>query len=202
MTPADPLLGRPDRSAWREYQIKGNLLAARARYIRETWGEDAVAEVASRLTPDLRAVFDAPLLPFAWYPLSAMTAIDRFVVDGPMKGQVAQMKHFGSTIARYDLPTLYKVLFKLGSPSFILGRMGTVYTTYVRGGAMRTVAAEKGSARVALVEGDLPYYFCDQGASGWIVAAIELSGGTGVDAVHDRCVHRGDARCEWRCAWQ
>src|SRR5579862_1717661 len=124
MLPADPLLGRPDRSAWREFQIKGNLLAARGRYVRETFGEEAVAGVASKLPPDLRALFDTPILPFAWYPLQAMTAIDRVIVDGPMKGQIGQMKHFGSTVARYDLPTVYKVLFKIGSPAFILGRMG------------------------------------------------------------------------------
>jgi hypothetical protein len=201
MTVADPLLGRPDRAVWREFQIKGNLLAARGRYVRETFGEDAVADVASKLPADLRAVFDTPLLPFAWYPFSTMTAIDRIIVDGPMKGQVAQMKHFGSTVARYDLPTLYKVLFKIGSPSFIMGRMATVYSTYVRGGVVRTLSNTKNEVRTALVEGDLPYYFCDQGVAGWMSAAVELSGGSEVKVVQDHCVHRGDPRCEWRCTW-
>jgi hypothetical protein len=198
---ADPILGRTDRSAWRGFHVKGNLLAARARYVGETWGAPAVAAVAGQLAPDVRAAFDAPVLPFAWYPFTTMAEIDRAIVDGPMAGQVARMKHFGSTIARYDLPTLYKVLFKIGSPGFILGRLAVVYSTYLRGGALSALSVEKGRARLALTEGDLPYYFCDQGVPGWITAAVELSGGKNVDAAQVSCVHRGDARCEWRCLW-
>ena len=116
----DPLLGRPDKTAWRSYQIKGNLLAARARYVRETWGEAAVAAVAGQLTGDLRATFEGSILPFAWYPFPTMAEIDRAIVAGPMGGQMALMKRFGSTIARYDLrgpnrlvsdrPTIHEML--------------------------------------------------------------------------------------------
>ena len=37
-----------------------------------------------------------------------------------MRGEVAQMTEFGSAIAKHDLPLLYKVLFKVGSPTFIV----------------------------------------------------------------------------------
>jgi hypothetical protein len=198
----DPLLGRPDKAAWRSYQIKGNLLAARARYVRETWGEAVVAAVAGQLEGDLRTTFEGSILPFAWYPFPTMAEIDRAIVALPMGGQLSLMKRFGATIARYDLPTLYKVLFKLGSPGFILGRLGVVYATYLRGGGMGPVSVEKGSARLALTEGDLPYYFCDQGVPGWMVAAIELSGGKDADVIQDRCMHRGDPNCEWSCRWK
>src|SRR5258708_24600161 len=199
MESADPVLGRADRAAWHGFQVKGNLLAARSRYVRDTWGDPGLADVRARLDPELRSTFEGSILPFAWYPFATMTAIDRAIVAGPMGGQVAPMKRFGSTIARYDLPTIYKVLFKLGSPGFILGRAGIVYSTYVRGGAVRAPSVEKGRAGIALAEGDLPYYFCDQGVAGWFTAAIELSGGKDVSVTHVQCVHRRDARCEWLC---
>lgn len=47
----DPVFGDPALSArFIHHQVKGNLLAARPRYVRERWGEDGVRGVVERLT--------------------------------------------------------------------------------------------------------------------------------------------------------
>jgi predicted hydrocarbon binding protein len=201
MNELDPVLGRADRIAWHDYQVKGNLLASRERYVREHWGGPAVRDVAERLGPDVRAVFESTILPFAWHPFRVMAAIDRAIIEGPMGGDVTEMKAFGATVARYDLPTLYKMLFKLGTPSFLVKRVGVVYRTYVRGGAMEPQEVTPRSAGVALTEGALPLYFCQQGVPGWFTAAIELSGGKDVRVEEATCVHRGAPQCSWRSTW-
>jgi hypothetical protein len=198
----DPVLGRSDAIAWQEYSVKGNLIAARPRYIREHWGESAVRDVANRLAPETRTVFDSAILPFAWFPFPIMAEIDTAIVEGPMGGDMAAMEGFGSMIARYDLTTLYKVLFKLGSPSFIMKRVHTVYRTYVRGGAIAAIEAKSDRAVVALVEGALPLYFCAYGVCGWFAAAIELSGGKDVQVAETECRHRGAPRCVWEALWK
>jgi hypothetical protein len=201
MPESDPALGLAEKSAWRAYQLKGTLLAARPRYVREQWGDAGFAEVASRLSPPIRAVFEGSALPFAWYPFPEMAEIDRAIVAGPMAGDLSQMKRFGATIARYDLPTLYKMLFKIGTPSFIVKRINLAYSTYIRGGTIEATSVSKDRAVVTLTEGNLPLYFCDQGIPGWFSAAIELSGGTGVRVTQVQCVHKADARCVWEASW-
>jgi predicted hydrocarbon binding protein len=201
MPESDPTFGLAGRDAWRGYQVKGSLLAARPRYVRDTWGDAAFADVAARLHGETRAAFESAALPFAWYPFRPMAEIDRAIVAGPMGGDLAQMKRFGSTIARYDLSTIYKMLFKVGSPAFILKRIGVVYSTYIRGGSITPVSVEKGHAVVVLGGGDFPFYFCDQGIPGWFAAAVELSGGKNVHVVQAECVHRGAARCSWEARW-
>src|SRR5262249_32201680 len=158
----DPFLGRADLSAWEKYDVKGNLLNARPRYVREKWGDRAVEEVAAKLAPDARAIFEKPVLPFAWHGFPLLAAMDKALAEGPMAGQVSQMKEFGSVIARYDLTTLYKMLFKIGSPAFILKRIATVYRTYIRGGAVTPVEVTSRHALIVLSEGALPLYFCSQ----------------------------------------
>jgi len=198
----DPVLGRDDKREWVSYQVKGNLLAARPRYVREKWGEAAVMDVASRLDPAVRPLFEREVLPFSWHSFGALGAIDKAIVDGPMGGNMALMKHFGATIARYDLSTLYKMLFKLGSPDFIVRRVGVVYRTYVKGGGMAAADVHRGEAFVRLSEGSLPRYFCGFGVPGWFTAALELSGGKRVDVDEVECIHTGAARCVWRARWE
>ncbi len=181
--------------------VKGNLLAARSRYVRDEWGQGALEDVARRLSPEHRAIFESPVLPFVWQPFPVMAAIDHAIVAGPMHGDVTLMKRFGATIARYDLPTLYKVLFKIGTPAFLLKRVGVVYQTYIRGGTVASSDVTSTSATVTLTEGTLPFYFCDQGIPGWFTAAVELSGGTNVQVHQSACVHRGAPRCVWKATW-
>jgi hypothetical protein len=199
---SDPILGRPDKGDWRRYEVKGNLVAARARYITEHWGKDALADVARRLEGPARALFQSEVLPFAWYSMATLAEIDTALIQGPMGGDVSKMKEFGWAVGKYDLSTLYKVLFKLGSPGFIVKRVGVVYGTYIRGGGeLVGTGVADGHARVTLTKGVLPRYFCSHGVPGWFSAALELSGGAQVDVRETECLHEGGTRCLWDAKW-
>jgi hypothetical protein len=198
----DPILGRPDVIAWHKTLVKGNLVAARARYVRDQWGDSGLRDVAARLSPEHRALFESEILPFSWQPFPLMAAFDAAIVQGPMGGDMAQMKRFGETIARYDLSTLYKVLFKIGTPSFLIKRVGVIYQTYMRGGGnIICESSTSKSAKMVLTDTNMPYYFCSQGIPGWFTAALELSGGTGVRVEQTTCVHHGAPRCVWQGTW-
>src|SRR5436305_13166161 len=111
--PLDPVFGdlSHDREM-RENQIKGNLLGRRAWYVRDRWGDAAVAAAAAAVPESARKFLgEAPPLTFAWYPFGVMMDIDRAIVEGPMRGDLGAMTEFGSAIAKHDLPLLYKVLF-------------------------------------------------------------------------------------------
>jgi hypothetical protein len=169
--------------------------------VKEQWGDDALRDVAKRLDASVRPAFDGTILPFAWHSFGDLAAIDSAIIDGPMKGDMAQMKHFGETVARYDLSTLYKMLFKLGSPEFVIRRVAVVYRTYIRGGGVAAAEVKTGEALVRLTDGALPRYFCSHGVSGWFTAAIELSGGKEVNVRETECVHDGADHCAWHATW-
>src|SRR5690348_7724036 len=105
----DPVFGRADKTEWKRYEVKGNLVAARARYVEEHWGKDAIADVARRLEGPARALFASRVLPFAWHSLATLAEIDAAIIAGPMGGDVTKMKEFGWAVAKYDLSTLYKM---------------------------------------------------------------------------------------------
>jgi hypothetical protein len=187
----------------RENQIKGNLLGRRAWYIRDRWGDSAVAAVAA-VVPEAARKFlvEAPPLTFAWYPFGVMMDIDRAIVAGPMGGDLERMHEFGSAIAKHDLPLLYKVLFKIGSPTFIVKRLNIVAKQYIRESTMSPVMSGDGDALVTQGGRRFPLYFCKYGVSGWFHAALELSGAKHPTVEHASCLHKGDAACSWRLRWR
>ena len=204
MAAFDPVFGdlSHDREM-RENQIKGNLLGRRAWYVRDRWGADAVAAVARNVPESARTFLgEAPPLTFAWYPFGVMMDIDRAIVEGPMRGDVAKMTEFGSAIAKHDLPLLYKVLFKVGSPTFIVKRLNIVAKQYIRESTVSPAITGDKEAVTTLGGRRFPMYFCTYGVSGWFHAALELSGAKSPTVEHESCLHRGDAACTWRLRWR
>ena len=206
MTPddrvADPIFGDPRLAArYVTYEVKGNLLAARPRYVTERWGQDEAARLIASLSSSARAVLRQTILPFSWYPMAIMAEVDRAILEGPMGGDIKQMQTFGSAIARYDLSTLYKMLFRLGTPAFVLRRMNVAYSTYIRGGWMRSETPTAQSGRVTMGPA-FPMYLCRYGVSGWISAALELSGAKRVLVREEACAHSGAPECVWSATWE
>ncbi len=121
----DPVYG--DLSKLEPYaaraQVKGNLVASRARYVQQHFGAETIASLAAGLEEPSRSLLLTPPYIASWHPLTHLMAIDRAIAEGPMKGDVSLMRAFGAEIAGYDIPTLYQVLLKLGSPAFILKRV-------------------------------------------------------------------------------
>jgi len=203
MAAHDPVFGdlAHDREM-RENQIKGNLLGRRAWYVRDRWGDDALAKLTRAVPENARKfLVDAPLT-FAWYPFGVMMDIDRAIVDGPMGGEIGRMTEFGSAIAKHDLPLLYKVLFKVGSPSFIVKRLNIVAKQYIRDSSISSIVERDGEALVTQSGRRFPMYFCTYGVSGWFHAALELSGAKSPTVEHATCVHRHNDACTWRLRWR
>jgi hypothetical protein len=203
MAAHDPVFGdlAHDREM-RDNQIKGNLLGRRAWYVRDRFGDDALRKLTGVVPEGARKfLVDAPLT-FAWYPFGVMMDIDRAIVDGPMRGEIGRMTEFGSAIAKHDLPLLYKVLFKVGSPSFIIKRLNIVAKQYIRESIISSVVDGDGEALVTQGGRRFPMYFCTYGVSGWFQAALELSGAKSPTVHHASCLHRGDAACTWRLRWR
>ncbi len=170
--------------------------------MRDRWGDAALATLTAAVPEAARKfLVDAPLA-FAWYPFGVMMDIDRAIIEGPMHGEIGRMTEFGAAIAKHDLPLIYKVLFKVGSPSFIVKRLNIVARQYIRESSVSVVV---NGDREALVTQDgrrFPMYFCTYGVSGWFHAALELSGARQPTVEHTACLHRGDAACSWRMRWR
>ncbi|HSQ65923.1 MAG TPA: hypothetical protein VLM85_22030 [Polyangiaceae bacterium] len=197
----DPILGDLTRlDEMRSGGVKGNLMTSRIWYVRDRFGEKELQRIAAAV-PAARAIVEKPPLPFVWCSFGDMIDVDRAILEGPMGGDLEKMREFGGAIAKHDLPTLYKVLFKVGTPRFLMKRVGIVAATYIRDSPMKGEDMSDGGVRVVQTGKTFPYYFCGFGVCGWFEAAIELSGGKNIRVVHSACRHRGAENCAWDNHW-
>ncbi|GAB4202527.1 MAG: hypothetical protein OHK0013_15920 [Sandaracinaceae bacterium] len=185
-----------------EVPCKANWLGARRRYVEEQYGRRGLDDVAARLPDEaLRRSFLEPPLPMSWARVGTVVAIDHAIFEGPMGGSLGRMRHFGGEIAKYDVPSLYRAFIRLGTPSFVLSKIGLVWSMYFRKGALTTELRD-GSADIHLRGLVLPAYLCQHGISGWLDATLELVEARAPVVRHGRCVHAGDDHCVWTASWR
>ncbi len=199
----DPVFGNLAlRDEMRGNGVKGNLMAKRAWYVRRYYGDDGFDAVVSKLEGEAREFMLTPPLTMSWCSFGTMMDIGRAILEGPMKGDSLKMKHFGGEIAKHDLPTLYKILFKVGSPAFVMRRMNIAATQYIQDSSLTAETPSDQRAVLTLGKRLWPMYFCTYGAPGWYAAAVELSGGKQVNVEHTECRHKNGSVCRWEVTWR
>ncbi len=200
--PFDPVFGDPAlRERCMSGLAKGTLVAARHRYVMEKWGQPTLDRLVDSLPGETARRLAQPPLPMGWHPMEYLAAIDRAILEGPMEGDMEQMRRFGYEIASYDLSTLYRMLFRVGTPGFVVGRLPVAYRTYLRDSGTLRVEVQGKTATGTLEGGAAPYYLCSAGMTGWIHAAVVLSGGQAARVEHTACQHLGAPACRWDLSW-
>ncbi|MFK7987628.1 MAG: hypothetical protein AB8I08_16530 [Sandaracinaceae bacterium] len=193
-----------DRSTLRALdglKCKGNWLASRPRYVRETWGEGMFSRVAEALEPRERQYFEKPPLPFGWHPFRSLCRIDEQIFELAMRRDLESMRTFGGAMTDYDLNVVYRTFFRLGTPEFLLSKTHLLWRQYASGGRLKPTVT-KGAAAIEFTEVAVPRYLCAYGICGYLTAATVAAGGTRVRVEHASCVHAGDAACRYEVRWE
>ncbi len=110
-------------------QVKGTAVQSSMRYVRERFGEEALAKILDALPEGDRAPL-ASVLASSWCPMGAFL---RFMQEA--KGQLGGrepdvLRNMGRASAEYGVTGVYKIFFKVGSPEFIISRATRVFSSY------------------------------------------------------------------------
>jgi hypothetical protein len=182
-------------------RVKGTAVDASLRYVRERFGEAALAGILGALSPADRAALGQGVLASSWYPMDALL---RFMQEaerqiGPREPDV--VRRMGRTSSEYSIKGVYKVFFRFGSPEFIISRAAQVFASYYDTGAMKVIESVPGSAMIELTGFAGARPFCDR-VQGWMERTLELAGARNVRLAHSDCVHRGDPLCRFAATWE
>ena len=182
-------------------RVKGTALGPSLRFIRETFGEIGLERVILGLSPEDQSVLQHDLLASSWYPFSLMVRFMResercFGTHSPHL-----LRDMGSAAAGYNMTTIYRIFFKLGSPQFTLARAARVFGNFYDTGDLEAIVNEKGHAICELRDfGEPAPEFCER-LMGWMEHLITLTGGIDLRSSHPQCVNRGDATCHYEGHW-
>jgi hypothetical protein len=186
-------------------QVKGSLLVHLRGFVLRKHGEAAWEDVLERLPTEDQKVFESLLMMGGWYPVGIWNrAIDRYLptyfVD-PMSAMMDLSAH----IAREDLTTLYKLILKVGTPGFIMGKAGSLWGRYFDTGILvpKELAPRKWHLELAgsRLEDEAPSVFsCEGGVCGWLTSGLKLTGAT-LHIEQTRCRFGGSPSCEYEASW-
>ena len=182
-------------------QVKGTAVLASIRFVREKFGDDGLAKVTARLNPEDSERMGTTILASAWYPVAFLLAVMKAAKEefgSQMPDVITQM---GRASADYAHTTVYKLVFKVGSPQWIISKASVIFSSYYDRGQMVVTESGAGFAVVELRDfGEPAPEFCER-IAGWIVRTWELSGAKNVKIIHNTCVSRGGKVCRFEGSW-
>ncbi len=181
-------------------QIKGFAIRGLLKSTKEAgW---SIPDLLAAMPSDRRATFDQPIVASAWYPYEAFAALGRAIEKVHGKGDLAVVREFGRRGAVRDLGTTFRIISAITSLEFFLNRLQILWSKYTDAGRMQLVELKDKRFLVQLQ--DFPGIDATHCASteGWIEGMGVAMGASGMKARQTRCVHRGDALCEFEGTWQ
>ncbi len=183
--------------------IKGGVILARLKYVRDAGGEPALQAILARLPPEDAKVLSGWVLPISWYPLDLYLRLDDAIaaVMSPHDRRSVFLA-MGRASADANLSGPQRPFVREGDPHFLLQAAPQIYSAYYAVGR-RTYERTGDASGVLTTHGAENVTETDcLTVIGWHVRAIELCGGKDVQVVETRCRARGDDVCEYRCSWK
>lgn len=183
-------------------RIKGHVLQARLRYVRDTAGEETLQAILSRLAAEDRAILGGMILPIGWYPLDLNLRLDGAIAQvlSP-KDKSLVFLEMGRASAQQNLLGAHRPYVREGDPHFLLSAAPRIYATYYAVGRRTYERAGDREAILRTYDAEIVSATDCLTVVGWHERAIELCGGQDVKVVETQCRAHGAPHCEYRCRW-
>jgi hypothetical protein len=181
--------------------VKGAAITARVRFVRERYGEEGYARLLDALSEPLRARLAGRILPHEWAPFELFVALNVAADRLFGAGDLALCYEMGRYSAEVNLPSLYRLFYRLGSPMFIFRKAARLWDVHYTSGRLTPVEERPGAVRLHVEDIAEPHRAHCLSVLGWASRSIELSGGRVDEATESACRTRGDPMCVMRVAW-
>ncbi len=181
--------------------LKGAAFKAIVEYVRNHYGDEGLQRVLDQVAPEIRDSLGLGVLITNWYPIEY---VEEFIGKADKihgRGDLQMAAEMGRFSANFGMNVIYRTVIRVGSPEFALGKAAMMWSRYYDSGKLTTLSLEKGS--IALQLNDFNYkseIMCTR-VTGWMGRFVEMTGAHSPKVVHEKCVNRGDAFCEWRARW-
>ena len=182
-------------------QVKGSAITARIRYVREHHGEMAWRQLRDGLPEEHKKTLEAGVLPHSWVPFPLFITLVETIDRTFQTGDLSLCREMARYSAEVNLPTLYRLFYKLGSPGFILKRAARLWEVHYDSGHVELEDIPDG-ARMKIVGFDSPHRAHCVSVLAWAEKSVEMSGGTEIHAVETTCRTRGDELCTMEITWK
>jgi hypothetical protein len=180
------------------------LVHLRAFVVRE-FGDTGWERLVASLPAEDRTCLEGLLFSGGWIPVGIWNrAVGAFLASNYADTRVA-MGDLATFIADRDLSTVFRLVLKVGSPDFVIGRAGSIYSRYFEPGTAvpqkigprhwrNTLVAPRGEDEGPGLD------TCETGVCAWLTHALRLSG-VQPTVNHVKCRFDRAPQCEYEVTW-
>lgn len=184
-------------------EVKGTAIITIPLFIKKRFGEGGFKQWIEALTPEARRVYQDHVFSSSWYPLKELMIeplrkMCFLFYAGDLKGA----RESGRFSADHSLKGIYKILVKLGSPEFMLGKAGTILGVYYNPSEMKVVESRKGQGIMQITKFPNMDRVLEIRIVGWMERALEISGGKEPDIKVTKSLTAGDPLSEFIATWK
>lgn len=175
---------------------KGTAVLSRIRYVRERHGQAGLDLLLAALDKDVRALLEPLPLPQSWVPFRVFIALNVVADKLFGKGDLTLCQEMGRFGASVNLPTIYKLFYKVGSPEFLIPRAAALWSSNYDSGHLAVERHVDGRFILHISDFAEPHEAHCLSVLGWAAGSVELSGKRVIDVRNIHCRGRGGNRCE------
>jgi hypothetical protein len=182
--------------------IRGSLFQSLPSFVKSHFGEKRWDEFLGRVAPVAADAYRNEMEALAWYPFIVVaSAADAMVAMSPEGNGDATLKKFAAHNLDRATNLIFRAIFKIGSPEFMVSKADQVWKKYYSTGRMAVDSVSKGKASVRLYE----FPEITRNYTRVVLYAIEATiikaGGRTSYREVTRDLHTGDAFTEFSYAW-
>jgi hypothetical protein len=179
--------------------MKGSAFTARFDYLKKHFPERWPAFLAA-LAPPARELALSGALNNAWYPFDAFVDLNLCAVRVFEVDELPTV--LGAYAAEANVPTLYKLFFKLGSPAYVLSKAAMLWHVHHDTGRAELLLLEDGWYEYRIHEFGSPNAMLCRSLQGFIRRTLEMAGAKNVELSKEQCAADGAPYCAFRARWR
>jgi hypothetical protein len=181
--------------------MKGSAFTARFAYLKRTF-PSRWEELVAAFDAPTRALARGPCLKASWYPFSCFVDLNVKADQLVGKGDLALAREMGRDAAIANMPTLYRLFYKVGSPEYAFTKAANLWRQHHDSGRAELVPTGPGSAEWRLYDFAAPHPALCRSLEGFLTGSLEMIGVADIRVHEGVCVLHGAAYCGIMGSWK
>jgi hypothetical protein len=181
---------------------KGIAVTARLQYAQELHGPAGLQRLLDALSPAERETLEGHILPHAWVPMELFVAVNVAADKVFGAGDLKLCQEMGAWAADRNLPRIFRLFYKLGSPKFVLTNASKLWSAHYDSGHLSIAERTDTALELSLHDFGFSHRSHCLSVLGWAGKSVELSGGKLLHQEEVACRTTGAEACRLALEWK
>jgi len=184
-------------------EVKGAGITYLPKLVKQKFGEEAYREWLDSLPEESKKIFNGQILASLWYPLEfGGTIPEKKVLELFYHNDVTKAREIGQFAADDNLKGIYRAFVKLGNPSYIISKAGSIMATFFKPARLEVTEKSKKRVIIRIVEFSEMTEMLEIHIAGWMERALEICGCEKIQVKINSSLAKGQSFTEFETTWK